>query len=325
MTDWSREPERGAKWLVATMLWLVRHAGWFAKGIVLPGITVFFFATSPAARAASRDYLGRVLGRRATAVDVLRHINVFARSILDRVLMLTGSAAEYSLDISGLEHLQPVFASGRGCVLLGAHLGSFSVLRSLAKECPVPVKMLMHRGNAGALSHVIDRLDPALAADIIEIGDVQSLLRVHEAVAGGALVGMLADRAPGPARRITVPFFGRAAAFPVGPFILAASLGIPVLSFSGVRTGRRRYRVTFAPFAERVTLRRRCREADLAAIVARYATWLEEGCGAHPFNWFNFFAFWDAAAAEPTQARPLVAAAVAGRPVLGATRPTAAG
>jgi predicted LPLAT superfamily acyltransferase len=136
---------------------------------------------------------------------------------------------------------------------------------------------------------------------------------------------MLADRAPGPARRITVPFFGRAAAFPVGPFILAASLGIPVLSFSGVRTGRRRYRVTFAPFAERVTLRRRCREADLAAIVARYATWLEEGCRAHPFNWFNFFAFWDAAAAEPTQARPLVAAAVAGRPVLGATRPTAAG
>jgi predicted LPLAT superfamily acyltransferase len=309
MSDWSREPERGAGWLVAIMLWLIRHAGWFATGVVLPGITLWFFATSRAARAASREYLTLALGRRATTREVIRHIHVFAHSILDQVLLLTGSEDRFHFDLSGIEHLEAVFATGRGAVLLGAHFGSFAVPRGLSAQCPVPVKMLMYRGNAGALTHVIDRLDPALAQDIIEIGDIQSLLRVHDAAAQGALVGMLADRAPGPARRISVPFFGRTAAFPAGPFILAASLDVPVLTFSAVRTGPYRYAVRFTPFADRIILRRRSRDDDLAAITSRYAAWLENGCRAHPFNWFNFFPFWEQAPHAPTKARPVPASA----------------
>jgi predicted LPLAT superfamily acyltransferase len=278
---------------VRTMLWLVRHVGWFADGIVLPGISVWFFARSAAARAASREYLGVALSRPATTVDVLRHIHVFARSILDRVLLLTDRAGAYRVDITGLEHIEAVVAAGRGGVLLGAHLGSFAVLRGLAARCPVPVKMLMHRANAGAFTQALDQLDPSFTADIIPVGDVQSMLVVHEAVAAGALVGLLADRDPGETRSIRVPFFGRPAAFPGGPFVLAASLGVPVLSFRSVRIGPRHYEVQFAPFAERVILRRATRRADLTAYVLQYAAWLEEGCRAHPFNWFNFFPFWE--------------------------------
>ena len=255
MTTWSDCPERGAPWLVRLMLWLIRHLRWFACGVVLPGISLWFFLRSAGARAASREYLARALGRRAGPLDALRHIHVFARSILDRVWQVMDDPARTGLEIAGLHHVEAVATSGRGGVLLGAHLGSFAVLHALAGRCPVPVKLVLHRANAGFFTAMMNQLDPTLAQNVIEIGDIQSMLRVREAVAGGALVGMLAARAPAGARSIMAPFLGQPAAFPTGPFILAASLGVPVLTFRGVRTGPRRYLVEFAPFAEQLVLR----------------------------------------------------------------------
>ena len=308
------------------MLWLLRHAGWFARAAVLPGITAWFFATSAAARAASRDYLSTVLGRPAGAFAVLRHIHSFATTILDRALLLAKTGDDITLDVSGLEVMEAAIAGGRGCVLLGAHLGSFAVLRGLAERCPVPVKMLMFRANAGAFSTAMERLDPAAAGNVIPIGDMHSMLRVHEAVAAGAVVGILADRVPAGGRTVTAAFFGRPARFPTGPFILAASLDVPVLVFHGVRTGHRRYHVAFAPFADRIALPRASRQAALAAVVARYAAWLERSCRAYPYNWFNFFPFWERAAHVPPHTRPLVAAArLPARPVLGTKLDAAAG
>ncbi len=325
MTAWSRTPERGAAWLVRLMLWLMRHVGWFARSIVLPSITAWFFATSKSARVASREYLRTVLGRPVHASDVLRHIHTFACTILDRAQVLTGKGG-VALDVSGLEHLEATVASGRGCVLLGAHLGSFAVLRELAARCPVAVKMLMYRANAGAYSTMMEQLDPATAHAVIPIGDVQSMLQVHEAVAAGAIVGILADRVPAGSRTVAAPFFGRPANFPAGPFILAARLGVPVLVFKGVRTGPRRYQASFAPFADQVVLPRATRQAALLAVVSRYAAWLEQSCRAHPFNWFNFFPFWERADDGPTKARPVVAAVrPVGQPMLGTGLDAAAG
>ena len=293
--EWDRAAERGAAWLVHLMLWLMRHVGWFARFIVLPGISAWFFCTSATARAASRDYLTQALGRRATLWDVLRHVHVFAATILDRALLLTGRGGHIATDVIGLAHVEAAVAGGRGCVLLGGHVGSFAVLRGLADRCPVPVKMLMYRENAGAYSTMMERLDPEAASRVIPIGDVASMLRAHEAVAAGAIVGILADRAPVGARRVAAPFFGRTAPFPAGPFVLAASLGVPVLLFHGVRVAPGRYQIAFTPFSDRLVLPRDGRQVALEAAVTRYAAWLERACRAYPFNWFNFFPFWERA------------------------------
>ena len=310
MTDWSTQPERGNATLVRLMVWIVRRLGWLAVRLLLP-ITAWFYLFSREARLASRSYLSRVLDRPVGPGDVFRHMFTFASVILDSVYLLSGRTDLFTIDVTGLEHLNAVIESGRGCLLLGGHLGSFDVLRRVAEKAPVPVKALMFRANAGALTCLLERLDPALAACIIEIGDIHAMLRVHEAVAGGAVVGILADRCPRGSRSIPAPFFGEPAAFPMGPFVLAGSLGVPVLTFHGVRTGPRRYDIRFAPFAEQVVLRRATRQADLVAYVARYAAWLETGCRAYPFNWFNFYPFWERAEHAPTQARPATASASA--------------
>ena len=310
--EWARQRERGSAWLVRVMIAISFGLGWHAGRALLLPITAWFLATSPRARAASREYLTRVLGRPARARDVARHFHVFACAIMDRLFLVTGRTRRFRIRIAGIEHVQAILAGGQGCILLGAHLGSFEVLRSVAAYAPVPVRPLMFRRNAGALTGILDRLDPGLRESIIEIGDAASMLRAREAVERGEIVGLLADRAPEGHRPVQVPFLGRPAPFPAGPFILAAALGVPAVLFHAVRTGPRRYQVRFEPFAERVVVRRASRGADLEAWATRYAEALERACRAHPFNWFNFFPFWERAS-DASVAPPRAAAAGARR------------
>jgi predicted LPLAT superfamily acyltransferase len=42
-----------------------------------------------------------------------------------------------------------------------------------------------------------------------------------------------------------------------------------------------------------LVLHRATRQQDLSHAIARYAASLETVCRAHPFNWFNFYTFWE--------------------------------
>ncbi len=308
-TAWTAQPERGSRAMVRAALWFALRAGWPLGRLLLLPVTAWFLATSTSARAASRSYLGAALGRPARLRDVARHFHTFACAVLDRVFLVSGRVRGFTIHTEGLEQVSAILASGRGCILLGAHLGSFEVLRSVAQACPVPVWALMFRRNGGALTALLDRLAPDLRDSILEIGDTDSMIRAHECVQRGEIVGILADRSPTGHRQVQATFFSRPAAFPSGPFILASTLAAPVVLFHAVRTGPRRYAVRFEPFADRVALRRASRAADLDGYVARYAAALERACRAHPFNWFNFYPFWGPADGDTATLRGPAAAA----------------
>jgi predicted LPLAT superfamily acyltransferase len=289
---WARQRERGSLTLLRLMVWIAFHIGQPVARTLLVGIAGYFFATSAASRAASQEFLTRARGRPAGAADVFRHIHAFAATLLESVLMIGGRANRFRIGIEGLDSLTAALAEGRGCVLLGAHYGSFEVLRSIARHAPVPVHPVMFRRGTGRLASVLEALDPATAAAVIDLGAPAAMLRVREAVLRGEIVGMLADRSLGERTCIEADFLGAAAAFPAGPFILAASVDAPVLLFWGIRTGPCQYTVRFEPFAHRIALPRSTRAADLQRWVGRYVASLEARCRADPFNWFNFYPFW---------------------------------
>ena len=300
LTPWARARERGGSLPLRAMTWLsLRLSQGLGEAILLP-ITGWFLLTSPAARAASRDYLTRVLDRPARMTDIARHFFSFAQAILDRAFFLAGQAERYDIQVEGLEHLLPHIKAGRGCILLGAHLGSFDAMRALGRQAPVRVRPAMFRANAGALTAILERLDPALAARIIDIGRPEAMLQVREAIADGDLVAFLADRATDPRRLVAMPFLGAPARFPTGPFQIAAMLEAPLVLFHGIRAGRRRYVLRFEalPGDEGGN-----RAAALHQTMSAYVARLEAVCRAHPFQWFNFHDFWRPDPAVPTAPR----------------------
>ena len=223
------------------------------------------------------------------------HYHCFAGQVLDRVPLLAGDLDRFDCAIEGLELLEAVAVQRRGALLLGAHHGSFEIMRVLAHaRCPVRVRVLMHEGNAEKLGSVLAPLNPDVNNQVIALGRPETMLEVREALAAGEIVGLLADRVVAGDRVRLCGFLGAAAPFPEGPYLLAAAVRVPVLLFSAIHEGDGRYRIRIEPFAERIEFARNDRDAVLQRECERYAHWLEARCRQEPYNWFNFYDFWSA-------------------------------
>ena len=291
---WTRVPERGGGTALRLMARIALGLGWHVGQALLYPITLFFLTTSPAGqKRAVRRYLTRALGRGATWRDLWRLYFCFASTLLDRVFLLSGRTAGYKVTIEGLDLLRDAAVAGRGVVMLGAHMGSFEALRAVtATDAPVEVRMLMHAAPGGAADALFDSLDPGRAEAVIHLGRPEAMLATQEVIERGGVVGLLADRAPRSERMISVPFLGADAPFPGGPMTLAAILKAPVVLGFGLWLGPRRYLLRFEPLAEVIDLPRATRAEALRSWLGLYAERLGEICRAHPYNWFNFYDFW---------------------------------
>jgi predicted LPLAT superfamily acyltransferase len=292
---WLEQRERGSLLAMKGGVRLLLGVGHAFGRLLLYPTCAYFLASSRQARAASRDYLRRVLGRPARLVDVARHYLTFAKTLHDRVYFLAGRTREYEIEHHGLEVLEGTLSKGRGCVLLGAHLGSFEVLRVIGSlERKLPVNVLLYPDNATNAETVAAELCPELKRRVIPLGRPDTLLRVRECIERGEIVGMLGDRTLKSDKTVRCDFLGAPASFAQGPLLLAAILKAPVVLFFGLYLGGRRYAIHFEPFAEELDIARQDRGAQLQPWVRRYAARLEHYCRLAPYNWFNFYDFWRA-------------------------------
>jgi len=73
---------------------------------------------------------------------------------------------------------------------------------------------------------------------------------------------------------------------------MAHALGVPVILGFGIYRGGNRYAVHFELFAEHLRLPRERREAAVTDFAQQYARRLEHHVRSAPYNWFNFYDYW---------------------------------
>lgn len=320
-SDWKKRPEGGGRfalWLIRT---IARRGGRSAaRGLLYPIVAYFLLVRGPE-RAASRTYLRRVLERPARLRDVARHIHTFAATILDRVFMLSGEMNRFQVRINGLAPLHEQIDRGEGVLLFGSHLGSFEVLRVLARQRPdVTVRVVLDKAHNPALTQLLDALNPEIASTVIDAGqDGPSIvLAIQQATSAGAVVALLVDRVHPGQPALPASFLGQPAWFPVAPWLIASVLKVPVVLAFGLYRGGRRYDLQFEVFSTGISIPRPQRNLMLAELVQRYAARLQHHARSAPYNWFNFYDFWLAHDSANHVSGPSAAAAAAGGPDGGA-------
>jgi predicted LPLAT superfamily acyltransferase len=291
--EWVTNRERGSATTLRIMTFLSLRLGRRGGRVFLYLIAAYFFTFAPAARRHARVYLRRALGREPTALDRFRHVLSFATTIHDRVYLLRERFDLFDVSLEGEELVRDALQAGKGAFLMGAHVGSFEVIRAIGRRQPgLHVAMAMYEDNARKLNAMLTAINPAYRADLIALGRMDAMLKIQECLDRGTFVGVLGDRTLGNEPADKVEFLGAPACFPVGAMRAAAIMRRPVIFMIGLYRGDNDYHVAFERLADFSDTQPGQREAAVHTAVARYAALLEKYCRSDPYNWFNFYDFW---------------------------------
>ena len=223
--------------------------------------------------------------RRSLAVEVFRH---FGMCFSDLVVSNRQERADALLArLDGARYFEEAIGVGRGLIVLTAHLGNWELGGRMAARF------------SGRITHVVmeaesdPRLERLLRAAsgpvrFITRRSPTDVLGLIGALRRGEIVAMQGDRALGGRGDMAVPFFGEAARFPLGPFVLARATGAPILPAFCVLREDRRYETQLR---EAIHVER---GREMGALT-RWVMVLERMVRDHPEQWFNFFDCWSPA------------------------------
>jgi predicted LPLAT superfamily acyltransferase len=262
---------------------------------VLYPVTFYYFITAPASRRASMQFLERAVGPASLGVRFSRtyfHLLCFSRTLVDRGLYGMRGKEAFHYEPNGLEYIQAAAAAG-GVILLTAHTGNWEVASGLLGEAGKKLAIVRYRREHENLSRYLERAQGPQPR-IIDVGsDTLSSLEMVRALREGAVLALHGDRALD-RNIVRLPFLGREAPFPIGPFLLAAVSGAPLIATFSLQVAPASYRLFARPPLRLNFQRAQSRESQLRAWVERYVSELEAVVREYPYQWFNFYDFWDA-------------------------------
>lgn len=327
--QWRDQSERGSRNALRLIIWLALHCGRpFCRALLVPA-SAYFFITAPLARRSSQAFFRLALERRPTWRDTFVHLFVFATTLLDRIYLINGRQCELTVDVKNERAFLDAMKPGRGCLLLGSHLGSFEMLSIIGSvEKKLVINVVMHLDQSAYLRNLMFGPGQVLPYSVIPLGQPGSMLRVKECLARGEVVGILADRVYGDEPTLSVPFLGRPARFSLSPWRLAKITGAPMVSVFGLFRGGRRYEIVFDGIAGHAENSRGAadgppggtdstkparndldpvlhkvsdgrsdhgRPPDMTPVTLQsYVERLECHARSCPYNWFNFYDYWSA-------------------------------
>jgi len=293
-TGWQNRAEAGLSGGLRFTAWVALKLGRPSLTFILYFIAFYFLLVRKAERQASRNFLERITGSRVSIWKVYKHFLTFAHVTADRIYFLVGRSDIVSVRIDGAENIDRYVAQGRGCVMLGSHLGNMEAARDTArKDQAVDIRMVLDRAVSGKLIKRLEAINPNFGHLLIDAGQPAARLglTIGDALKQGDSVGFLGDRYRPGDRTVVCNFMGRPAEFPVGPLLIASVLRAPVvIVFSLYVKGT--YEVICEPFSDSFHLPRKGREQALQENVQRYADRLSFHAKRAPYNWFNFYDFW---------------------------------
>lgn len=190
----------------------------------------------------------------------------------------------------GAEIIDRCLSEGNGLIVWTAHLGNWEFASRLLElhGRPVNVARVVERGKpAETMLRDLMTNDSLHVVELSE--DRMAPLKLLHALRANEIVAIQGDRVYQPFHADSL-FFGSAAAFPLGPFLLSYVSGAPIVPGFVVRQGWLRYRVIMGkPIRLPHTGNR---EEDLRAGLEQATRFLEDTVKVYYDQWLNFFEFW---------------------------------
>ena len=303
-THWSQLREAGSMAGFRIMLWVYRVFGKRLFTILMYPVMLYFILRRRVSREASRDYLAthyafapEQWSHEPGFRDVLNHFMAFGDSVLDKLMAWSTLPDRSEFDLPDQNAIDEFHNDPRGHLIIGSHFGNLEFCRGyMQRTHPRNINILVHERHSANFVEMMRQINPLSRFSVFQVDslDIGTILELKNRIDNGEWLFIAGDRIPlsGFFRTTRVSFLGRNAWMPIGPYLLAKSLGCPVILMFAYRF-KGKIRLEIDKLCDQLVLDRRHRDRDLAAYTQTFATALEKRCRIAPFQWFNFYLFWN--------------------------------
>ena len=274
------------RWLIAVLRWMdVRLLYIFSSIFVVPVCLILNKSRGIAYRY-FRERHG--FGRIKAAWNTYTNHCLFGQVVIDRFAMYAGK--KFSIDIDGYEHFQRLAQNESAFVQLSSHVGNYEIAGYTLVSQEKRFNALVFFGEKSTVMENRDKMFADTHIHMIPVSnDMGHLFEMNRALQDGEILSMPADRFMGSPKAITLPFLGKEARFPMGPFSVATARGVDVITVNVMKTSLKGYRIYVTPLSYDKQAPRRDQEKQLAQ---GYVNELERILRLYPTQWYNYFEFW---------------------------------
>ncbi len=301
---WASLEETSTVWGIRALLWVYRIFGRWAFRLFLFPVVSYYFLTGQIARDASREYLCRLgqhfpeLGLSGSGWESYRHFLSFGETLLDKIIAWTGNIDPSQVSFPNRQLLLDLLEQKRGAMILSGHVGNLEICQAIANlRGHIYLNILVHTKHAEKFNRMLGGSGGSTTIRLIQVTELNPgiAIELQEKIERGEFLVLVGDRIPVTgSRTVSASFLGKDAEFPQGPYLLASLLRCPVYTlFCYPKDGR--FQINLELFAESIRIPRSepQRRQMLATLAGRYAGRLEAHCHTVPFQWFNFYPYWN--------------------------------
>lgn len=270
--------------LSAAYLLLYPVVGWY-----------YFFAKKP--NQSLRQYFEKLKNHFPNAPKTSRFKTYYnmGQVLIDKTGLISGATKGFNIEHEGGKYLNDMAVGGTGGFLISAHAGNWEIAGHLMTHLDQTINIVLLDGEHEQIKKVMDKAVGKRQFNIIAMKeDMSHIFKIHQAARNKELICIHGDRFMPGSKTLTGIFLGEDALFPMGPFAMAAKMGLPVSFVFGMKKEKSNYHFYCTePMVG---------ETDQNVIFSAYLKMLEKIVYEYPNQWYNFYPFWSKDVTAPSKA-----------------------
>lgn len=276
---------KGSLWGYRFFIFCIRVLGLRFAYFFCYGVATYFilFATKPR-KALIRFYQeGFQYSKGKARKTAFINFSLFGRILIDRIAFKTKRKKSFTHEFNNEKVLKEMQQQGKGGFLFSAHLGNWENAGNLLGErITFDINVLMLDAEVEKIKHLLENTLEKQTFNLIPIKDDMShLITIHHKLKNNEMIALHADRVVPGQKTFRLPFLGKYADFPAGPFILAYKFKVPLTFVFAVKSGRTHYKLSAT---DPITT-----FESPEQIAQEYVSYLEKRLRENPEQWFNFY------------------------------------
>jgi predicted LPLAT superfamily acyltransferase len=291
MASWDGKSS-GTRLGYSIFVFILKRLGVLPAYFVLRFVALYYFLFSFKSTRHLWKYFHSVLnyGLFKSLLSIYNNYYQFGQTIIDKIVVMSGMSNPFTFDFDGEENLRLLAESGKGGLLVSAHIGNYEIAGHLLKRLQTPVNLVMYDGEQEQVKAYLEKVAGKRNMKLILLkNDLSHIYAINDALKNNELVCMHADRFVEGNKTLTASFLDHPAPFPLGPFILASTFNVPVSFVFAFKESHKHYHLYAGPLK---TYAIGNKKDNISLMLQEFVYAMEEKIKQYPVQWYNYYDFW---------------------------------